>query len=1177
MSYVFKIDTDGTVNHTNHSDWTETQNGFNEDRIQSISETTMVTQANAQLLAAKAGASIPSTFSRLYLFDSAFDAINNANIAQDSLYFIIVSHCLDLLELLFHFGNSNDITYKVWNISNRIDTLISRASPPINGVTTKHPHKILGESLNYDLNNNLGTIDKITLIYYKGILMGGTSPLTMVFTSPNLTKEMKGLSINEQPKSTNGRLFFANNYTPLDSRSEQFQQYLFTIKNTLVAPYFSRQIGNILRSVGFVKFINDYFNNRQFSALDIDNNYDSIKLRGYNIQQQLAIFPNNVIPFFSIKHSIIQDNIRESSSFLMQPSIVNLDGEYSPLVLVSNSTQGGKNYYGNVPWNDSIRITKDAIRNIDIRDRILPGSGGIKYPFVITSDFLEDSLVKLPFNINNDYFQTYSDDNSKFLLPIKKIYFKYFTIEDLTNHFSLENSNGTVTAKLIIPTRGGNMIFSKAYNIKIKNDIIGLSLGMAFFPFYRLTNRNKYTIMVAEDDIQFRPEYLKFYKSNPIIPVNYNPPSYRSQKVGGEVPGSLYYQLNDSFEFIEIRVDESTNGIIIPKFIPVDIQQNKTFSFAIDFGTSNTHIACVVHDAGGRPNDPTAFSINETDMQVVMLNKPRDTQMPRFYSAFDHSEIFADLQNMRTLFRREFIPPIVGRNDSIFPQDGNQAALKEQIEGRLLNEPGGEYSPFSFPIRTAIFESVNPANDNNFQLELFKDANLGFNINYEQNYSGYYATNLKWAIEQNPQGNRARVKIFFEVLLHLIKNKVMLNGGNLARTNIRWLAPQSMNDELLRNIKEQIEIASTNVFGNASCFNLEPISESFAPYFYFEKNGRIEVDENAVNIDIGGGTTDIMLYNRNNEYFNISFRFAANDIWGDGIRYGRDGNQLRLRDNGFITNFNSEIDSEEYRIFLSAKSKESSSSEDIINLLFKYNKQLGFINSIGEKPELRIVLFLHYSAIIYHLVQFIEEKDLELPKKLCFTGLGSQYLNLIMERTDDVKEFTLKLFKAYTDKIADPDFSIVFTPIPKETTAYGAAIFASMGNVNMPNIIPSCSIGNLKSESEQFNLEFEQSIIKDAINNENFRKSVLLNIKYFIEKTLDNRDIRSFMGRKNVRNTEIVKTFLLGDDVCNRGRLFDSYNTAVGQMNGEFEIKETFFFLPLKNALYELGKYITTP
>ena len=1175
MSYVFKIDTDGTVNHTNHSDWTETLNGFNEDRIQSISETTKVTQANAELLAAKAGASIPSTFSRLYLFDSAFDAINNQNIAQDSLYFIIVSHCLDLLELLFHFGNSNDITFKVWNIEDRIEALKSKTSPLMNGVATKHPHNILGESLRYDLANDLSTIDKITLIYYKGILMGGTSPLTMVFTSPNLTKEMKRLPINEQPKSTNGRLFFTNTYTPLDNRSEQFQQYLFTIKNTLVAPYFSRQINNILRPVGFIRFINGYFNNRQFTTLDIDNNYDSVMLRGHNMQQQLSIFPRNIIPFFTIKDSIIRDNITGSSSFLMLPSIPTLDGEYSPLVLVSNSTQAGKTYYGDVSWKESIRIIRDSIRFTEIKDRTLPESGGIKYPFVITSDFLEDSLVKLPFHINNDYFQTYSDENSRFLLPIKKTYFNYFTIEDLTNYFSLKNLNGTVTAQLIIPTIGGSMIFSKDYTIRPEDDIIDLSLGMAFFPFYRLANGNKYTIMVAEDDMKFRPEHLKFYKSNPIIPVNYNPPSYRSQKEGGAVPGSLYYQLNDSFEFMEIRVDESTNGIIVPKFISINAQQNKKFSFAIDFGTSNTHIACVIQVAGGQPNDPTAFSINENDMQIIMLNKPRDTQRPRFYSAFDHSEIFADLQEMRTLFRREFIPPIIGKNDSILPQDGNEATFKEQLEVRLLKEQGGEYSPFSFPIRTTIFESSSPANNNNFQLELFKDANLGFNINYEQNYDGYYATNLKWAIENNPQGNRARVKIFFEVLLHLIKNKVILNEGNLALTNIRWLVPQSMDDELLRNITEQIGIASTNVFGNAQYFNLEPISESFAPYFYFESKGEIEVNENAVNIDIGGGTTDIMLYKNSNKYFNISFRFAANDIWGDGIRFDRDGNQLRLRDNGFITNFDNKIDCEEYRIFLSAKSKHSSTSEDIINLLFKYNKQLGFTHSIGEKPELRIVLFLHYSAIIYHLVQFIEEKGLELPKKLCFTGLGSQYLNLIMVNSTEVKEFTLKLFKAYTTKTTDPNFSIVFTPIPKETTAYGAAIFASMQNANMPNIIPSCNLGNL--QTEEFNLEFEQSRIEAAKNDSDFRKSVLLNIKCFIEKTLDDRDIQVFMAKKHVRNTKIVKTFLLGDDVCNTGKLFESYNTAVAQMDGEFEIKETFFFLPLKNTLYELGKYISTP
>jgi hypothetical protein len=59
---------------------------------------------------------------------------------------------------------------------------------------------------------------------------------------------------------------------------------------------------------------------------------------------------------------------------------------------------------------------------------------------------------------------------------------------------------------------------------------------------------------------------------------------------------------------------------------------------------------------------------------------------------------------------------------------------------------------------------------------------------------------------------------------------------------------------------------------------------------------------NAVNIDIGGGTTDVMMFmeaagvNRQDRYVTTSFRFAGNDLWGSGYKG-------KLKDNGFIKNY----------------------------------------------------------------------------------------------------------------------------------------------------------------------------------------------------------------------------------------------------------------------------------
>jgi cell division ATPase FtsA len=60
---------------------------------------------------------------------------------------------------------------------------------------------------------------------------------------------------------------------------------------------------------------------------------------------------------------------------------------------------------------------------------------------------------------------------------------------------------------------------------------------------------------------------------------------------------------------------------------------------------------------------------------------------------------------------------------------------------------------------------------------------------------------------------------------------------------------------------------------------LPQISESLAPYYYLTKN-EVRDSEDTVNIDIGGGTTDVMFFmQKTGKYLSTSFKFAGSDIW----------------------------------------------------------------------------------------------------------------------------------------------------------------------------------------------------------------------------------------------------------------------------------------------------------
>ena len=77
-------------------------------------------------------------------------------------------------------------------------------------------------------------------------------------------------------------------------------------------------------------------------------------------------------------------------------------------------------------------------------------------------------------------------------------------------------------------------------------------------------------------------------------------------------------------------------------------------------------------------------------------------------------------------------------------------------------------------------------------------------------------------------------------------------------------------------------------------------TESIAPYYYQVAMGMAH-RENALNIDIGGGTTDMLFADVENKklYYNSSM-FAGNDIWGDGCHLVDD---MISKQNGFVQYF----------------------------------------------------------------------------------------------------------------------------------------------------------------------------------------------------------------------------------------------------------------------------------
>ena len=336
--------------------------------------------------------------------------------------------------------------------------------------------------------------------------------------------------------------------------------------------------------------------------------------------------------------------------------------------------------------------------------------------------------------------------------------------------------------RLNIPIRKGEINFEKTYYPRLRDyptlerkdedgEVINCNAGLGIFPFYKVVNQPQYNsyyklMLIDVDDKEdlIQEEYdLKFFAGSSEIQNNVKKNIRRSKKE--EIIGtSAYYELDRPFDFIEIHPQRhrrnDIKGLIIPKWRQANIG-GRAFNFAIDFGTTNTHVA-YSEDLSPMPKP---FNIGEDDLQVVMLNKPAEVESSdRVLIASKYSKGLNSLREALILQEREFLPSIIGAEFG---------------------------SSFRFPIRTATSETEN------FSIEpasLLGNINIAFSFEKERlDKKAPVKTNLKWQTQLDVKGQQ-RIEAFFKEMLLLIKNKIILNSGDPAKSRIVWFSPLSMSD-----------------------------------------------------------------------------------------------------------------------------------------------------------------------------------------------------------------------------------------------------------------------------------------------------------------------------------------------------------------------------------------------
>lgn len=1120
----------------NLSGWEQTT-AYDTARIPHITDT-----VGSGIALSKMGTSIPTPFARVFLFKTAFEMVNGSPDGADdnSAYGKLVSECLDFLEFIYGYGDAIEV--KSWNVDSNISALKGSASKG---------HQVLGKSLeNFALN--LGVKD-IYLIYYNGVLIGGTSPFTLVYTSPNWQRVKNitnacGLAGNQlfpdysQPnvvatplhkRDLGFRTMFTRYYVAFRNvpgmRDTSFFKYIYRNQNMYdeeMKKYFADITGPSPYDVAM--FRNDY--------ACVKANMTQIDILGMGGASTLFLATTAPEP---ATDATISDDYKIAAT-------VDNGNVNCPLVLFEGGITGAT-YVAGKPLPNGIDIVRNPDEQLD--SRILPGGQNIKYPYLTDTDFLQEKIIKVGYKVDTSNFMTFgiqTAGNGDYLLPLRKEIFEYFKpsdfVDDSVQGLSIklvELNEETVKVHLTIPVQFKDRPYIELVHTYYKDDIVELKnypnvFSVGVFPSYRILGNavpNIYSVLVLDAKKQVTTRYyaLKDGKVEVVADV-----VSKSRLTNG----GRYDELKQAFDICEVEAN-GAKALLLPNFkeiTPADGGGNTVVG--IDFGTTNTYISFST-DGGG---DPKSLEITRDDMQVLMLNK---INLDKGNFGDDYRNSMYMMSPYITSLDREFVPLLLG-----------------------------EQSNVAYPFRTVTCEVNDSQNgfDKIASPQLFADINIGFNFLKElvDLPKEKYNTNIKWDIEEGNTDEplavkQNRVRAFCYQNAWMIKNKLMLLQAPRTSFTVFITFPYTMKRTVRNEIASYWLQAFDMIMGNGNV-EIERVTESIAPYYSMISNDGNFTD-NALNIDIGGGTTDMLFADvEHKTFYYTSSKFAGDDIWGDG-KHLVDNNK---KDNGFVKDFETKLASHSllvsedrsrgYEQYKSLVKK----SADLMSYIFRYEDEFKYTGYIRQsKDKLMPVLCVHLGAIIYHVAQVLTERHITIPSTITFSGMGAKYIHIISDNESDVQDIVKELLSAFMESLSGDkckmprNFEVRFQPNAKEITAQGAMLLNhnSLQDIRDYGEEPLCVFGIDKEISDE--LEY-----KDVPK---YKNDVLKSYDKFLDAFVRDKKITHFFKEEFgiVFTDELVKKLENG-----ASQSFDlmSKNPAADY------VSETMFFWPLKNGLYEASK-----
>jgi hypothetical protein len=771
--------------------------------------------------------------------------------------------------------------------------------------------------------------------------------------------------------------------------------------------------------------------------------------------------------------------------------------------------------------------------------------------YLTTKDLLKDEIIRLPYKIQKDsFFDGNLNEGSKFsyLLPVTDTFFKYYSVDDLQKWIRI-NENGTggsVTVQLNIPNLRQEIKREYKENesiIKLENDFDCMLFPNVKFAreedaYYRF---GLFIPFVTKEHIE---KYsVDFYNGN--RQVELDKPIVRNAN-DAKNPICKIYSLNQkSFDRIKIS-NENISGVLLPLLPNKGVSD--TFTFAVDLGTTNTHIEYKTDSN----NKIRPFDIQEKCKQVSFLldGSPRNKGV-------------TDV---------DFVPMLIGENEN-----------------------------FKFPVRTALSLAKNKEKAE----KVFPFAQANVVIPYEKKRMFKYnriLTQLKWASTEEEMG------YFIDSLCFMLRNKIVLNGGNLGETKIVWFYPLSMAGSRSELIRERWNVAYSKYFLGFSVAsvddldestkkilknNIVELPESVAPFLCYKEDSEYQyLVNNLVSIDIGGGTTDIVFIKDKKIEYVTSFRFAANSVFGLGENITPIVSKYQSKIEQIIKDNDPYFDLQDILADINGLS-----SGDLASFFFSLqdneilkNVDINFNSMLKKDNDQKLVFVLFYAAIIYHSAKIMKAKQLQakgqkmqLPRHITFSGNGSRIINIIGDK-DVLAELSKCIFeKVFDQKYGSSGLDIIQnTKNPKEVTCIGGIKAADKNYVQTP-FEPVVLLEGSNNTTYFTTAKNTYSSVKVDESVENTNKEVKAFVNYVLNDLLKQQYAKSTLkGETFIKTLNLnQKTLQIVQDVIKKDE--DLTNYTRNGINGKIEsindtastqIEETFFFYPIASLLNTISNEI---